>query len=103
MAVADKRMATPTLLMKKLKCNQQGKEEEGKMNMDHQNILKIAMKTNRTRKAKETKVRGIRKDKEVISNPTRKKTMSRGEKKMITGRRATSRLEETRNAATKQQ
>jgi len=63
MAIADKRTATLTLLTKKLKCNQKEKEEEGKMNTDLQKILKIAMKTNRTRKAKETKVKGIRKDK----------------------------------------
>jgi len=60
---ADKRTTTTTLLTKKLKCNEEEKEEEGKTNTHLQKILKIAMKTNLTREAKETKVKGIRKDK----------------------------------------
>ena len=38
----------------------------------------------------------------MISSPTKKKTMNRGEMKMITSKRATSRLEETRNVVTLQ-
>ena len=70
------------------------------MNTHLQKIPKIAMKTNPTRKTKETKAKGIRKDKEVISSLNKKMTMNRGEIKMITSKRATSRLEETRNAVT---
>lgn len=63
MAAIDKRTAILTLLKKKLKCSQEEKEKEDKMNIHLQKILKIAMKSNRTRKAKETKAKGIRKDK----------------------------------------
>lgn len=96
----DKRTTTLMALMKKSKCEQEEKEEEAKMNTHLQKIPEIAMKAKPTRKTKETKAKGIRKDKEVISSLTKKKTMNRGEMRMITSKRATSRLEETRNVVT---
>jgi len=40
----------------------------------------------------------------MITSPTKKKTMNRGEmRRMITSKRATSRLEETRNVVIKMQ